>query len=174
MHNKRPLYWIGVLLALALILLIGSGLMVKAFWKLQLVDAGLNPDHLLTMQVTLPQAGYNTIAKANGFWSALLDRVRALPGVSSASIVSGLPPQRPINANDTLIEGFVPVPNGPIQNVDYWNYVSAGYFETVGARLVEGRLLNANDGTGAPPVVVINQTMARTFWPRESASFKAG
>ena len=156
-------------LALALILLIGSGLMVKAFWKLQQVDAGMNPEHVLTMRVTLPPATYATAAQANGFWSALLGRVRALPGVTEAAIASGLPPDRPINANDTGIEGFVPVPNGPMQNVDYWNFVSAGYFEALGARLMEGRLLNADDGPGAPPVVVINQTMARTFWPRESA-----
>ncbi len=156
-------------LALALILLIGSGLMVKAFWKLQQVDAGLDPEHLLTMQVTLPAASYNNIATANGFWSSLLARMRTVPGVVGVSIASGLPPDRRINANDTPIEGFVPVPNGPIQNVDYWNYVSAGYFETLGARLMDGRLLNENDGAAAPPVVVINQTMARTFWPRESA-----
>ena len=156
-------------LALALVLLIGSGLMVKAFWKLQQVDAGLDPEHVLTMQVTLPQAGYNNIVKVNGFWQSMLARVRTLPGVTSAAIASGLPPDRRINANDTPIEGFVPVPNGPIQNVDYWNFVSAGYFETVGARLIEGRFLNENDGAAAPPVVVINQTMARTFWPRESA-----
>ncbi len=156
-------------LALALILLIGSGLMVKAFWKLQQVDAGLNPEHVLTMQVTLPAASYTDATKANGFWSALLSRVRTLPGVASASIASGLPPDRRINANDTAIEGFVPIPNGPIQNIDYWNFVSASYFESVGARLMEGRFLNENDGAGAPPAVVINQTMARTFWPRESA-----
>jgi predicted permease len=156
-------------LALALILLIGSGLMVKAFWKLQQVDAGFDPEHLLTMQVTLPAASYNNIATANGFWSSLLARMRTVPGVVGVSIASGLPPDRRINANDTPIEGFVPAPNGPIQNVDYWNYVSAGYFETLGARLMDGRLLNENDGAAAPPVVVINQTMARTFWPRESA-----
>jgi putative ABC transport system permease protein len=156
-------------LALALVLLIGSGLMVKAFWKLQQVDAGLNPEHVLTMQVTLPAASYNNSVKANDFWSALLSRVRSLPGVAAASIASGLPPDRRINANDTLIEGFVPIPNGPIQNFDYWNIVSGGYFESIGARLMEGRFLNANDGTSAPPVVVVNQTLAHTFWPRESA-----
>ena len=156
-------------LALALVLLIGSGLMVKAFWKLQQVDAGLNPEHVLTMQLNLPAATYNNVAKGNGFWSALLPRVRSLPGVAAASIASGLPPDRPINANDTSVEGFVPIPNGPIQNFDYWNFVSDGYFESIGARLVEGRFLTANDGAAAPPVVVVNQTLAHTFWPRESA-----
>jgi putative ABC transport system permease protein len=156
-------------LALALVLLIGAGLMVKAFWRLQEVDAGLKPDHVLTMRLSLPGSSYSDITKANGFWSALEARAGALPGVTTASLASGLPPSRAINANDTTIEGFVPVPNGPLQNIDYWNFVTPGYFDTVGARLVEGRFLTQNDGATAPPVAVINQSMARTFWPHESA-----
>ena len=156
-------------LALALVLLIGSGLMIKAFWKLQQVNAGFNPDHVLTMRIALPRRSYATAAAANGFWSSLLSRINSLPGVTAASMATELPPQRQIDANDTSIEGFVPVPNGPLQNVDYWNFVSPEYFEAVGARLVDGRFLTPGDGIGAPPVAVINQTMARTFWPKESA-----
>jgi len=156
-------------LALALVLLIGAGLMTKAFWKLQEVNAGLDPERVLTMLVALPRTSYANAAAANNFWSSLLASVQTLPGVVTASMVTGLPPSRPINANDTDIEGFVPRPNGPIQNVDYWNNVAPGYFEAMGARLVEGRFLNQNDGGAAPPAVVVNQTMARTFWPNESA-----
>ncbi len=156
-------------LALALILLIGSGLMVKAFWKLQEVDAGMNPNHLLTMRLSLPSVTYKAPDGVNGFYGGLAARLNTLPGVVSAAIASGLPPARPINANDTLIEGFVPVPNGPIQNIDYWNSVSGKYFETIGAHLLEGRFLNDGDGAASPFVVAINQTMAKTFWPRESA-----
>jgi putative ABC transport system permease protein len=156
-------------LALALILLIGSGLMVKAFWKLQEVDAGMNPEHLLTMRLSLPSVTYKDQASMNAFYGGLAARLNTLPGVVSAAIVSGLPPARPINANDTLIEGFVPVPNGPIQNIDYWNSVSGKYFETIGAYLLEGRFLSDADGANAPPVVVVNQTLAKTYWPRESA-----
>jgi putative ABC transport system permease protein len=156
-------------LALALVLLIGSALMIKAFWKLQAVDAGLNSSQVLTMRLSLPSTAYPDRAKANGFWNALLERTGGLPGVVSASIATGLPPSRPLNANDTDIEGFVYAPGGPLQNVDYWNFVSPQYFATVGARLIEGRFLDRNDGDGAPPAVVVNQTMARTFWPRETA-----
>ncbi|MBZ5726140.1 MAG: ABC transporter permease [Acidobacteriia bacterium] len=156
-------------LALALILLIGAGLMVKAFWRLQDVASGIDPRHLLTMRLSLPTTAYRDPAALIGFWQALTTRVRSLPGVVSASIASGLAPSRPINANDTQIEGFVPVPNGPIQNVDYWNFVGGQYFETVGARLIEGRFIDDNDGPAAPPVVNVNQTMARTFWPNQSA-----
>jgi putative ABC transport system permease protein len=156
-------------LALALILLIGSGLMLKAFWKLQEVDAGMNPNHLLTLRLSLPAVTYKDSAGINGFYGSLAARINALPGVVSAAIASGLPPARPINANDTTIEGFVPVPNGPIQNIDYWNSVSGKYFETIGAHLLEGRYINDADGAASQPVVVVNQTMAKTFWPRESA-----
>jgi putative ABC transport system permease protein len=156
-------------LALALVLLIGAALMIQAFWKLQAVDAGLNPDHVLTMRLSLPTTTYPDRAKANGFWNSLLAKTAALPGVVSASIATGLPPARPLNANDTAIEGFVPVPGGPIQNFDYWNFVGPDYFTAIGARLIEGRFLDRNDGDGAPPAVVVNQTLARTFWPRESA-----
>jgi putative ABC transport system permease protein len=156
-------------LALALVLLIGAGLMVKAFWKLQQVDAGVRPEHVLTMRVALPQPAYSDLARQRNFWSSLLERVGALPGVVNSSMAAGLPPNRRINANDTPIEGFVPSPNGPFANVDYWNFVSPTYFDAVGARLIEGRLLNATDGFGAPNVVVINRSMERMFWPRESA-----
>src|SRR5215831_9670817 len=156
-------------LGLALILLIGSGLMVKAFWKLQEVNAGFNPDRLLTLRLSLPNVNYKDAAAVRGFYITLNARLNSLPGARSAAIVSGLPPSRPINANDTTIENFVPVPGGPIQNIDYWNSVSGKYFETVGARLIEGRLLNDSDGADAPFVVVVNQTLAKTYWPKESA-----
>jgi len=99
----------------------------------------------------------------------LEDRVRSLPGVNNAATVAGLPPQRPINANDTLIEGFVPKPGGPIQNIDYWQYVGPRYFDTMGIRLLEGRTFDEREGPGSPAVVVINKTMAQIYWPGESA-----
>jgi putative ABC transport system permease protein len=142
--------------------------MVKAFLKLQEVNSGLNPDHLLTMQLSLPSASYTTEFQGNGFWSALVQRLRELPGVESAAIASGLPPARQVNANTTPIEDYPMMPNGHPPNIDYWNFVDADYFRTVGVQLLEGRLFNSGDGKNAPSVVVINQSMARTFWPRES------
>jgi len=156
-------------LALALVLLIGSGLMVKAFWKLQQVNAGIEPDNLLTLRLSLPSTAYRDGPARAAFYAALVARIGSLPGVISAAAANELPPSRQIDANDTAIEGFVPRPDGPLQNVDYWNPVTGRYFETVGARLVEGRFLNDNDGASSTPVAVVNQTMARTFWPHESA-----
>jgi predicted permease len=167
--NRFRAFLVSSELAMALILLIGSGLMVKAFWKLQEVDAGFNPDRLLTMQLTLPSGSYTNEAQAHGFWSALTARVNGLSGVVSASIATGLPPVRPVNANDTPIEGRPLEANGYPPSIDFWSFVDPSYFRTIGARLVDGRFLNSGDGKGAPGVAVINQTMARALWPHESA-----
>ena len=156
-------------LALSLILLIGSGLMIRAFWKLQDVDAGMKPERLLTMRVALPNSSYRDAAAVTNFYGSLAARLNSLPGVSSAAFATGLPPARQINANDTVIENHVVVPGGPLNNIDYWNSVTPNYFQTIGARLVEGRLLNSGDGANAPFVVVVNQTLAKTYWPGRTA-----
>ncbi len=152
-------------LALALVLLIGCGLMVRAFWKLQEVHTGMNPQNVITMRIALPRATYAKNEQADAFFSRLEERLRQLPGVESAALASGLAPQRPPNMNDTDIEGFVKQQNGPIQNVDYYQNVSKDYFSTMGIHLMAGRLFDDRDIHGAPDVVIINQTMARTFWP---------
>jgi len=156
-------------MALALILLIGTGLMVRAFWKLQEVHAGFQPAGLLTMRVALPQAVYPENQRVLQFWTSVQQRVAALPGVESATIMSGLPPMRRLNANDTQIEGWVLRTGGPIQNMDYWQLTGPRYFETMGIRLIEGRYFDDRDGVGAPLAVMVNQTTARTYWPGESA-----
>jgi len=154
-------------LALALVLLIGCGLMVRAFWKLQEVHTGMNPRNVITMRIALPRATYSKNEQADAFWLRLEDRLHQIPGVESAALVSGLAPQRPPNMNDTDIEGFVMKQNGPIQNVDYYQSVSKDYFSTMGIRLMAGRLFDDRDVHGAPDVVIINQSMARTFWPAQ-------
>lgn len=156
-------------LALALVLLIGTGLMIRAFWKLQQVDTGINASNTLKMTIALPQAVYKDNQRAVQFWTNLQQRVTAMPGVISASMMTGLPPIRPVNANDTDIEGFVKRPNGPLQNIDYYNIVGARYFETMGIRLIEGRLFDERDGENAPRTVIVNETLARIYWPGESA-----
>ncbi|HLW78727.1 MAG TPA: ABC transporter permease [Terriglobia bacterium] len=155
-------------IALALTLLIGTGLMMRAFWKLQQVDVGVNPRGLISMQVNLPGAIYKTNSAINDFWVRLQQQLEVLPGVESATLAYGLPPQRPPNENDTEIEGFVMKQGGPIQNVDFYQAAGDHYFETVGIRLMEGRFFSSSDRPGAPDVAIVNQTMARTFWGNQS------
>jgi putative ABC transport system permease protein len=156
-------------LALALMLLIGTGLMLRAFWKLQQVNVGVDPKGILTMRIALPQALYPDGKSLIGFWRNLSQRVSSLPGVSSATFAAGLPPARQINANDTQIEGWVPREGGPIQNIDYYQTVGEKYFETMRIPLIEGRTFDERDGESAPPTLIVNQTLARTYWPGQSA-----
>jgi len=156
-------------MALALILLIGTGLMVRAFWKLQEIHPGFQQAGLLTMRIALPQAVYPESSRVLQFWTSVQQRVAAIPGVESATIVSGLPPMRQIMANDTQIEGWVKRDGGPIQNMDYWQLTGPRYFETMGIRLIDGRYFDDRDGAGAPQTVLVNQTTARMYWPGESA-----
>jgi predicted permease len=156
-------------LAMALVLLIGCGLMLRAFWKLQEVHTGMAPENVITMRVSLPSGTYADNAKVAAFWNRLDERITHMPGVQSAALVSGLPPLRPPNMNDTGIEGFVPREGGPIQNVDYYQEISQNYFATMGIRLMDGRFFDDRDVPSAPGVVIVNRTMENTFWPGQSA-----
>jgi predicted permease len=155
-------------LAMALVLLIGCGLMLRAFWKLQEVHTGLRPESVITMLVSLPSGTYTDAAKIADLWTRLDERLSNMPGVQSAALVSGLAPLRPPNMNDTDIEGFVMTKDGPIQNVDFYQAVSKDYFATMGIRLMDGRFFDDRDGRDAPQVVIINKTMALTFWPHQN------
>jgi putative ABC transport system permease protein len=151
-------------IALALVLVVGSGLMIRAFWKLRSVDLGFNPFGALSFTVALPPSAY-PIPEQLRFSQSLQARLASIPGVKSAAMAGELPPLRPIDANDTQIEGFQPTPNGPAQNVDFWNVVSEDYFRTMGIRLTEGRLFEPSDGSeSAQKVVVINRALASRFW----------
>jgi predicted permease len=155
-------------LAMALVLLIGCGLMLRAFWKLQEVHTGLQADNVITMQVSLPNGIYSDPAKLTSFWTRFEDRLHHLAGAQDATLVSGLAPIRPPNMNDTEIEGFVPTKDGPIQNVDFYQSVGKAYFEIMGVRLMDGRLFDDRDVQGAPEVAIINKSMAITFWPKQN------
>jgi predicted permease len=155
-------------LAMALVLLIGCGLMLRAFWKLQEVHTGLRSDNVITMHVSLPSGTYTDAAKITDLWTRLDGRLTNLPGVQSAALVSGLAPMRPPNMNDTDIEGFVMTKDGPIQNVDFYQAVSKDYFAAMGIRLMDGRLFDDRDVQGGPEVVIINKSMALTFWPHQN------
>lgn len=152
-------------LAMALVLLISCGLMLRAFWKLQEVHTGLRPDDVITMRVSLPSGTYTKTDKITDFWTRLETRLTTLPGVQSGALVSGLAPMRRPNMNDTDFEGFVQRKDGPIPNVDFYQAVSKDYFATMGIRLLEGRFFEARDIQDAPQVVIVNETLAKTFWP---------
>jgi putative ABC transport system permease protein len=154
-------------MAMAFVLLAGAGLMVRGFWRLEQVSVGINAKGILTAAVELPDSSYKTEASQQQFWQRLTGELRQIPGVTAVGMASGLPPFRPPNENDTDIEGFVKVPNGPIESVNFYQTITPGYFEALGARLMEGRWLEERDGPSKS--VIVNQTMANTFWPHQSA-----
>ena len=156
-------------LAMALVLLIGCGLMLRAFWKLQEVHTGMAPDNVVTMRVSLPSGTYTDNKKIAGFWERFAEQVTSLPGLKSGALVYGMPPMRAPNMNDTDFEGFVKREGGPIENVDFDQVVTKDYFATMGIRLMEGRFFDDRDTAAGSPVVIVNSTLARTFWPNESA-----
>jgi predicted permease len=151
-------------IALAVIPVVGSGLMIRAFWKLQQVGVGFDPRGVTSFSLQLPASKYQNTDRLR-FANQLEERLAALPGVKSAALATGLPPLRPINANDTDIEDYQATPDGPAENVDYWNTVGESYFNAMGIRTLEGRTFEPGDrNDSAQKVMVINQAMARRFW----------
>ena len=155
--------------ALAVVLVAGAGLLLRSFWNLMNVDAGFNRARLSTFGLVLPGAQYREPSSRPAFFTRVLDRVGSIPGVNSAAAMSGLPPLRLVNANDTNFEGSTakPPPDGPIPNVDYYQTVTARYVETMGIPVVEGRAFTETDASG-PPVMLVNEALAKRFYPGSS------
>jgi putative ABC transport system permease protein len=146
------------------ILVIGSGLMIRAFWKLQQVNTGFDPAGVLSFSLNLPSTKYKNPERLQ-FVNSLEQKLSTIPGVANVSMASGLPPLRRINANDTEIEGYQQTPDSPAQNVDYWNVVGNDYFKTMKIRVLEGRTFESqDDNPNAMPAVVLNQALAKRFW----------
>jgi putative ABC transport system permease protein len=154
--------------ALALVLATGSGLMIRSFQELNRVDPGFDPDQVLTFQLSLPAGGYPGGAEIVAFHTRLADELAGLPGVRSVAAMSGLPPQRDLNANDTEFDGVERTRDGPPHNVDFYQTVTTAYLETMDIDVVEGRGFQASDGPDGVPVALVNETLARLFYAGES------
>jgi predicted permease len=149
--------------ALAVALVITSGLLLRTVWNLTRVDAGFNRSRLVTFSTNLPGATYSRQEQIISFYQRLGERLSNTAAVQSVATMDGLPPLRQVNANDTTIEGYKAPPEGPFENVDYYQNVNTRYVETMGIPVVDGRSFQPADANGAL-VVLINQTMARTFY----------
>jgi putative ABC transport system permease protein len=154
--------------AAALVLLVSAGLMVRTLINLRAIDVGFTPDHLLTVRTTLPQRKYSDAAARNAFYERVIAQVRAQPGVRSAAYASTLPFQTQGNTIFYGVEGRDQPANVPDDAL--LRTGTSDYLRTLGVQLVEGRLIDDRDGRDAPLVIVINETLARTFWPHESAT----
>ncbi len=153
--------------ALALMLLIGAGLLVKTFVRLQRVNPGVAADQVLTAQINLPESRYREPAQASAFYHELIERLETLPGVQGASVST----MRPLNGtarNDPFaIEGR-PFDSSNLTSAG-WQMADANYFRTLGIPMVQGRDLTAQDTDEKSPIVaIVNEAMARRFWPNEN------
>jgi predicted permease len=149
--------------ALAVILVVGAGLLIRSFEKLMTADPGFNREHLTTFGVVLPAPTYPTADSRVAFFDRVMDRLRQFPGVVGVAAMTGLPPNREVNANDTGFEGYTPTPDQPAANIDYYQTVSVDYLKAMGIPIVSGRRFERADISGAPAVMV-NETLEKTFY----------
>ena len=158
---------VAVEVALAVVLVIGAGLMIRTLAALGDIDLGFNPDRVLTMRVTIPASKYRTNENVVNFFDELQKRVNALPGVEAAGIVRALPLATTVGDYFIDVDGFEESPGreakGDLQ------VVSHGAFEAMGTRLVRGRWFTEADTMASVPVAVVNETMARTYWTDPAA-----
>ena len=161
-HRLRRVLVVGEI-ALSVALVIGAGLLLRTVLNLTKVDAGFNRGRLATFLIAPPRATYADPQQVVALYQRLVERLKGQPAVQNVAAMTGLPPLRQVDANDTKIEGYVRAPDGPMENVDYYQTATAGYVETLGIPVVEGRAFQPIDENGAP-VVMINETMARTFY----------
>ncbi len=151
-------------IAVALVLLIASGLLLRSFEKMREVNLGLNPDHMLTAAYNLPQRQYSTQASIDAFNDALLRRLAVLPGVKSVGITSQLPATGGQSGSAFLAEGYG-APKGEGLSLSWPSQTIGDYFEAAGIPLLRGRGFTPADIAKSPMVVIVNRALADKFWP---------
>src|SRR5258706_602486 len=152
-------------IASCVVLLTGAGLLIQSFIRLQNVNPGFRPDHVLTMQLALPEARYSEW-KVALFHKQLLERLQGLPGVQVAGIARNLPLSGADASLNFTVENRAVEASANQPRAKY-RAASADYFQAMGIPLVKGRYFERTDGEKTPGVVLINSTMARRFWPNE-------
>jgi predicted permease len=152
--------------ALSLILLIGAGLLIRSLWMLRSVNPGFDPDHVITMFLSIPSTKFTTPQQQISFYDRVLRRVRALPGVQSAGVIDALPladsgSHQPVQIEGRPVQAMADQPEVDVR------LISSGYGSAMHIPLLRGRDLNDSDVAESPGVVLISQSMAKQFWPNE-------
>ena len=150
-------------IASCVVLLAGAGLLIRSFARLESVNPGFRPDHVLTMQIALPETRYSG-QKIALFYQQLVERLHSLAGVQYAGIARNLP----LSGSDASLNFVIenrPVESSAEQSRAKYRAASADYFAALGIPLVRGRYFDRTDGEKTPGVVIVNNTMARRFWP---------
>ena len=163
-HRVRSLLVVSEI-ALALVLLIGAGLLIKSIWKLRTIDPGFNAENLLTMRIELPEARYKEIPKQIQFRERALEAVNALPG-THAAMISELPMTENLMHN-FVIDGRPPVAPGEEPELET-RTVAGDYFRTMEIPVLQGRDFTPQDRADAPPIGLVNQSFVREYFPDEN------
>jgi putative ABC transport system permease protein len=164
-HTRKALVISEV--ALSLVLLIGAGLMIRSFWKLQNVNPGFDTSHALTMSVVLTPSRYAEPHQVLAFYDRAMEQIRAVPGVVSVGTTTTVPLTGGGSTQPFTVEGR---PAGTIgeQPMAQTRYISPDYFRAIGIPLRQGRVFSDYDRDNSVPVVIISEAMARRFWPGEN------
>jgi putative ABC transport system permease protein len=149
--------------AIALVLLISAGLLIKSFLRLQEIDLGFNPDNVLTAGVPLPRTKYLEPQKRIAFYESLFPRIAALPGVEAVGAVSELPTEG--GSQTYFVVEDRPLPPREETPLTEYSLVSTGYFKAMGLRLLKGREFDGRDTRDAPFVCIIDENFAEQYWP---------
>ena len=160
-HIRRTLMMGEV--ALAVMLVISAGLLIRTVYNLTSVDAGFDRSRLVTFSMTLPMATSEPDTRAQAY-QRVLERLRAAPGVQGTTVMSGLPPNRPPDAIATHIENYTAADGRPVEVIDYYQFVMGDYFETMGIPIVAGRGFERTDIASQGKMVVVNETLANRIW----------
>ncbi len=152
--------------AIALVLLVGAGLMMKSLYRLLQVNPGFRPARVLQMEMNLRSAQYSTPEAMKNFWQQVLDRTRALPGVESVALGTNVPLSFNHGRSDITIEGQPQPAPGEYAHPDF-HIVSPGYIETLTVPILRGRSFVEADNESGLPVALINAALARRYWPNE-------
>jgi predicted permease len=166
-HGLRSLLVITEL-ALSMVLLIGAGLLIRSFARLASVPPGFNPDHVISMRSAEAGPKYQQDKARIQFYQQIGERISRLPGVQSQGAVSTLPLTASVSWGGILIEGYTPPPSEPELQVDM-RVATNDYFRTMEIPLLHGRFFNDHDTADVPHVILIDDKMAKRFWPHESA-----
>jgi putative ABC transport system permease protein len=154
-------------IAIAVVMLAGAGLMIRSFQRIQEVDPGFRPARILTFDFSLPSAKYKEDAQITAFQEQLTERVASLPGAERAALIDTLPLSGGSgNIASFQIEGRPDLPPEQVQDAEY-RVVSPDYFDVMGVSVVRGQLFTERDRAGGTAVAVVNEAMARRYWPGE-------
>ena len=153
--------------AVALALLIGAGLLLQSFARLRAVDPGFRPEGVLTAEIALPAAKFPDDERRIAFTHELLDHLRSIPGVEAADTVAPLPFSGYLYTRAYVVQGRPEPPPGQ-ETTTYIRLVTPGFFQTLGIRVLQGRVFTSQDAPASVPVIVVNKTMADRTWPGEN------